>query len=40
VEFKIDAEKGRFGDLARDMVEEYGGYEKLREDWVEEYNKE
>lgn len=38
-EFKVDAEKGRFGNLVRDMVEEYGGYEKLSQDWVEEYNK-
>lgn len=38
-EFKVDAEKGKFGNLAKVMVEEYGGYEKLSQDWVEDYNK-
>lgn len=38
-EFKRDAEMGRFGDLSKAMVDQYGGYEKLSQDWVEEYNK-
>jgi len=37
-EFKVNAEMGRFGDLSKAMVEEYGGYEKLSKDWVEMYN--
>jgi hypothetical protein len=39
LEFKRDAEMGKFGDLSKKMVEEYGGYEKLSKDWTEKYNK-
>lgn len=37
LEFKVHAERCFFGTLSKSMIEEYGGYEKLKEDWSKAY---